>query len=92
MVCRRYGYSLLAQEVMPDHVHLFISAPPTTSPTSVVGVIKSITAIELFRRYPELKRRYFWGSGLWSDGYYVGTAGTVTSETVKKYIAEQKNV
>ena len=46
--------------------------------------------IHLFISAPHLKKQKFWGSGLWSDGYYVGTAGTVTSETIRKYIQEQK--
>lgn len=90
--CNSYGYSLLAQEVMPDHVHLFVSVPPKTDPSTVVGRLKSLTAVRMFKTYPNLKENHFWNSGLWSRGYYVGTAGTVTAETVKKYIAEQKDV
>lgn len=89
-VCDSYGYDLLNIEVMPDHLHLFVSAPPYIAPTEIVKTIKSITAIEIFKRFPDLKPKKFWGSGLWSKGYFVGTAGTVTSETIQKYIAEQK--
>ena len=39
----------------------------------------------------ELKRKEFWGSGLWSPSYYVGTAGHVSAETIKKYIEGVKN-
>ena len=37
-----------------------------------------------------LKKTKFWGSGLWSKGYYIGTAGADSSEIIKKYIQEQK--
>ena len=37
-----------------------------------------------------LKKRYFWGSGLFSDGCYYGSAGTVSSATIQKYIENQK--
>ena len=76
---------------MPDHIHLFLSAPPQIAPTEIVKTIKSISAIKIFRTFPKLKKQKFWGCGLWSDGYYVGTAGTVTAETIRKYIEEQKS-
>ncbi|MET7064557.1 transposase [Clostridium botulinum] len=41
---------------------------------------------EIFKAFPKLKRSKFWGSGLWNKGYYVGTAGTVSSEIIVKYI------
>jgi putative transposase len=75
---------------MPDHVHLFISVPPYIAPTDIVKTIKSITAIELFKNYSDLKTNKFWGSGLWSKGYYVATAGNVTADTIQRYIDEQK--
>lgn len=77
---------------MPDHIHLFVSAPPYIAPTEIVKTIKSISAVEVFKTFKDLKRKKFWGSGLWSKGYYVGTAGTVTDETIQKYIEEQKNI
>jgi putative transposase len=56
----------------------------------IVKTIKSIRAVKIFKQFPGLKAKKFWGSGLWSKGYYVGTAGPVTSETIQKYIQEQK--
>ena len=92
VICTHYGYDLLNLEVMPDHIHLFVSAPPYIAPADIVKTLKSISAPEVFRTFKDLKSREFWGSGLWSKGYYVGTAGTVTAETIQKYIEEQKNV
>ena len=89
-VCESYGWELMSLEVMPDHVHLFISAPPKIAPLTIASTIKSITAVAIFTKFKGLKRRYFWGSGLWSDGCYYGSAGTVSSETIKKCIEEQK--
>lgn len=82
-------YEVLALEVMPDHLHLFISAPPFDSPTSIVKVFKGVTALRLFKKFPELKEEY-WKGKLWSPSYYVGTAGHVSAETIRKYIEEQK--
>jgi hypothetical protein len=67
-------------ESMPDHLHIFLSAPPTVAPTEIVMKLKSITANKVFAAFPNLKKSYFWGSGLWSRGYYIGTAGNITHE------------
>jgi len=56
---------------MPNHIHLFVSAPPYIAPTEMVKTIKSISVTGVFRRFKNLKARRFWGSGLWSKGYYV---------------------
>lgn len=86
-----YGFEVLEQEIMPDHIHLFISTPPTIAPTKIVKILKSISANEIFKAFPNLKKSKFWGSGLWSKGYYVGTAGAVSSEIIVKYIQNQKS-
>ncbi|WP_284071430.1 transposase [Clostridiisalibacter paucivorans] len=44
----------------------------------------------MFKGFPNLKKSKFWGSGLWSRGYYVGTTGTVSAETIQRYIQNQK--
>ncbi|MDA8336932.1 MAG: IS200/IS605 family transposase [Peptococcaceae bacterium] len=85
-ICTYYGHTILKMETMPDYVHVFLSAPPTVAPTEIVRTMKSVTANKVFCAVPSLKKRYFWGSGLWSRGYYVGTAGNVSTETIKKYI------
>lgn len=87
-----YGFEILEQEIMPDHVHLFISAPPIIAPTEIIKILKSVSANELFKAFPSLKKSKFWGSCLWSKGYYVGTAGAVSSEIIQRYIQNQKLV
>jgi putative transposase len=82
------GFEVLALEVMPDHIHLFVSAPPFDSPTEIVKVFKGVTALRLFKKFPEL-RNQFWKGKLWSPSYYVGTAGHVSAETIRRYIEEQ---
>ncbi|MDR1913685.1 MAG: transposase [Clostridiales bacterium] len=46
----------------------------------------------IFKKFPYMKQQKFWGSGLWSKGYYIGTAGTVTAENIRKYIENQKDI
>lgn len=82
------GYEMLELEVMPDHIHLFISAPPFESPTNIIKILKGVSSLRLFQKYPELKSEY-WGGHMWSPSYYVGTAGHVSAETIKKYIENQ---
>ena len=82
------GYKMLEMEIMPDHIHLFISAPPFESPTNIIKILKGISSLRLFKKYPELKKEY-WGGHMWSPSYYVGTAGKVSAETIKRYIENQ---
>lgn len=91
LVCERYEWEMLALEVMPDHVHLFVSAPPITAPVTIAKTLKSILAVSVFTTFPTLKKKRFWGSGLWSDGCYYGSAGTVSAATITRYIENQKS-
>jgi len=90
-ICVHYNYHIKALEVMPDHIHIFIDVPQTVAPCDVVRTLKSISAIELFKAFPQLKRFYARCGVLWSRGYFVSTVGHISDATVKKYIAEQKN-
>jgi len=88
--CKTYGWILHNLEVMPDHVHIFVQLDHTVAPVEVVKTVKSISAVKLFTQFPDLKKRRFWGSGMWSDGAYYGTVGSVSEDAVKKYIETQK--
>jgi putative transposase len=83
------GCKILALEVMPDHVHLFIQANPLLAPNSIVGALKGYTSHELRKEFPMLKSRL---PTLWSRSYFVSTHGHVSSETIQKYVEEQKEV
>ena len=74
---------------MPNHIHLFISAPPFDAPTNMVKILKGVTGLRLFKKYPELKEGCF-GGHIWSPSYYVGTAGDVSAEVIRKYVENQK--
>jgi len=49
-------------------------------------VIKSISAREFFRKYPEIKKCYFWGGKLWTQSYFVETIGNANEEIIRKYV------
>ena len=82
-------FSIDTMEIMEDHVHVFIEAPPRYSPSEIVQTMKSISAREVFKRYPKL-RKQLWAHELWSDGYFVRSVGdNVTSDIIRKYIEYQ---
>ena len=78
---------IVALEVMPDHVHLFLKAPPTLAPQHISNQMKGFTSHTLREEFPDLKSRL---PSLWSRSYYVGSAGAVSSATIQNYIEQQK--
>ena len=72
-----------------DHVHLLMQAAPRYSPSRVVQIVKSITAKELFKHFPEIKEE-LWGGEFWSDGEYIGTVGEgANADIIRNYIKKQ---
>ncbi len=89
-IAKEKGIMLREQEVMPDHVHLFVTAHPKFSPSQIVKIFKGITAKELFEKFPQLRNRMYNRGHLWNPSYYCGTMGDVTKNIVLKYIEMQK--
>lgn len=84
-------YEILFLEIGSDidHVHFMIQGVPDYSITKIVRVIKSITAKEIFRVHPEV-RKILWGSNFWTSGYYVNTVGQYANEEIiRKYVQNQ---
>jgi len=90
-ICKKYRYEIKALEVMPDHIHIFVDCPQTVAPCDIARTLKSISAIELFKEYPQLRRFYSRCGVLWSRGYFISSVGHICEATVKEYIEEQKN-
>ena len=85
-VAEAYDMEIDTMEVVEDHVHVFLSAPPRYAPSRVAQILKSISARALFARFPWLRRK------LWGDGYFVRSVGDeVTSEIIRRYIRYQKD-
>jgi len=82
------GIEILSLSTQPDHIHLFVSAPPRYSPAKLVNLFKGYTAKKLLEKFPYLRTKH----GLWTRSYYVGTAGIVTTETIRRYIKECQDV
>jgi len=80
------GWDVISIDVRPNHIHLFISRiPPKERLSDVVKYLKGTSGLSLFRNFPVLRKKFRKGR-LWSRSYYVGTAGEVSRETIKRYI------
>jgi putative transposase len=86
---KRYWFEFDALGTDGDHVHIFVGAAPRYAPSNVMQIIKSITAKNIFKKYPEIKKQ-LWGGEFWSDGGYIATVGDgVTAEIIKTYVEKQ---
>jgi REP element-mobilizing transposase RayT len=86
---KRYQVKFLEIGTDRDHVHFLVQSVPTYNVTKVVTVIKSITAREIFKRCPQVKRQ-LWGGEFWTDGYFASTVGRHGNEdTIAHYVKEQ---
>ncbi len=84
-----HDMDVLEIEIPPDHVHAMVSLPPTVSISECVRILKSISAREFFTKYPDVRRKYFWGGKLWSPSYYAETVGNRNETAIRSYIQNQ---
>jgi len=88
-LCEWRKIEILAGNVQTDHVHMVISFPPKYSVAEVMGFLKGKSAIKVFDRHLDLKKRY-WGRHFWAKGYCVSTVGLDEAQ-IKKYVTWQIN-
>ena len=88
-ICDSMEIVIMQGNIQQDHVHLYISVPPRYSPSEVMKKIKGKSAERLWKRFPELRKRY-WGQHVWARGYFVTTGG-IEDGVIKKYIQEQED-
>lgn len=84
--CQQLNCDVIALEVMPDHVHLFVAALPDIAPNQIVAQVKGYTSHELRREFPELLKM----PSLWTRSFYAGSVGHTSDSVVKVYIENQK--
>ena len=88
-ISKRYEITFLEIGADGDHVHFLVQSVSKMSPQRIVQTIKSITAREILRTCPEVKKK-LWGGEFWTDGYFVSTVGKHGNESViKQYIQNQ---
>ena len=86
---RRYELKFLEIGTDKDHVHFLVQTVPRYSVTKLVTIVKSLTAREIFKRCPHVKKK-LWGGEFWTDGYFASTVGRCGNEdTVKRYVHNQ---
>ena len=85
-ICKEMDIEIIAMECDKDHTHLFLNCLPTLSPANIRQKIKGITSRALRGEFKELSKM----PSLWTRSYFVSTAGNVSSETIKKYVENQK--
>ena len=80
---------IVEMRVQPDHVHVIAMIPPKLSISDYCGIVKGRTAIRVFNKYRDLKKKPYWGNHFWTEGYCVDTVG-LNSEMIRKYVQYQE--
>lgn len=75
--------------IQQDHIHLIVSVPPKVSISKLIGILKGKRAIKIFKSYPKLKKKPYWGNHFWPRGSCVDTIG-LDEEKIRKYVKYQE--
>ena len=75
--------------VQNDHIHLVVSIPPKVSVSQMMGILKGKLEIKLFKSYPKMKQKPYWGNHFWARGYFLSTVG-IDEDVIKKYVKHQE--
>ena len=89
MLCEWKSCEVQELNVQDDHVHFLVSVPPKVSISKLMGTLKGKLAIKLFKSYPDLKKKPYWGNHFWARGYFVSTVG-LDEEMIRKYVKHQE--
>ncbi len=85
----RYEIQFIEIGTDEDHVHFLVQSVPTMTVSNIVRTIKSLTAREVFKNHPEVKRD-LWGGNFWTSGFCANTVGMYgNKEVIKKYVENQ---
>ena len=88
-ISKRYEIEFIEIGTDQDHVHFLIQSVPMYSPIQIARIVKSITAREIFRQVPSV-RKQLWGAEFWAKGYFINTVGQKgNEETISKYVRSQ---
>lgn len=88
-ISERYEVHFIEIGYESNHVHFLVQSVPSYSVSKMITMLKSITAKQLFQRYPEIKAK-FWGGKFWTSGFYANTVGQYSNEEViRAYVKNQ---
>ena len=89
-ISERYFLKFHAIGTDGDHLHTLVEAAPRYSPSRIMQICKSITAIQIFKRFPKIKEDKLWGGEFWSDGGHIDTVGDgYDVKAMEEYIKRQ---
>ena len=88
-ICLSKNVKVIKGSMQEDHVHLFVSKPPSLSESKLMQYIKGKTSRKLLMEFAHLKRQ-FWGRHIWARGYFVASSGNVTDEVIMQYVEMQE--
>ena len=89
MICEWKKLEILELNIQNDHVHVVLGVPPKYSISRIMGIIKGKTAVQVFKKFPGLKKKPYWGNHFWARGYCSGTVG-LDEEKIRKYVKYQE--
>ena len=90
ILCEWKKVEIMELNVREDHIHIVVSIPPKVSISELMGILKGKVAISLFKKYPSLKNKPYWGNHFWSRGYCVTTIG-MDEEKIRRYVKYQED-
>ncbi len=84
-VCAEQGVDIIKGVLSSDHVHMFVSIPPTVAVADLMRLMKGRSSHKVQREFADLKKRY-WGRHFWGRGYFSTTNGAITEDIVLQYL------
>jgi len=84
-VCAENGVEIISGVLSSDHVHMFVSIPPSLSVSDFMRKVKGRSSHKVQMEFPVLKKRY-WGRHFWGRGYFSTTTGAITDDIVLQYL------
>lgn len=90
-LCAWKEVEVMELSIQSDYVHLLASIPPKLSISEFMGFLKGKLAIKLFKSYPGLKKKPYWGNHFWARGYFVNTVG-MNEELIRRYVNHQEQL
>lgn len=90
MISEWKSAEVMEMNIQKEHIHLVVSIPPKLSVSQYMGIIKGKTAIKMFKSYPKMRQKPYWGNHFWAPGYFVNTIG-IDEDLIRRYVKYQED-
>ena len=87
-ICKSHEVEIIKGHVSKDHIHLFVSVPPSISISKLMQQLKGKSSYKMLQENKQLQKE-FWGRHFWGRGFFVATSGNITDEVIMEYIESQ---